>query len=83
MTDSGLQPLNIVLIVVPFALSLTIVALRVWRRTAKHQFAIGKIPLPYVPVLRQDLQVPSEDALLVIAEALLAALTATVWKREL
>ncbi|KAF2641399.1 hypothetical protein P280DRAFT_517603 [Massarina eburnea CBS 473.64] len=61
MADTGLQPLNIFLIVFPFILSFAVVLVRIWRRVAAHQFAI-------------------EDWLIVIAEVLLVALTACIWK---
>ncbi|KAF1950217.1 hypothetical protein CC80DRAFT_509791 [Byssothecium circinans] len=61
MAGTGLQPLNIFLIVFPFVLSLIVVSVRVWRRVLSRQFAI-------------------EDWLIVIAEALVAALTGCVWK---
>ncbi|KAF1834147.1 hypothetical protein BDW02DRAFT_347037 [Decorospora gaudefroyi] len=61
MAGTGLQPLNIFLIVFPFILSFTIVSIRVWRKIKASQFVI-------------------EDALLVAAEVLLVALTATVWE---
>ena len=43
MAGSGIQWLNIFLIVFPFAISLAIVIVRVWRRIKDRQFAIGKL----------------------------------------
>jgi glycopeptide antibiotics resistance protein len=43
MADTGLQPLNAFLVFFPFIISLTVVAIRVWRRTVERQFAIGKM----------------------------------------
>lgn len=42
MAGTGLQPANLVLIVLPFILSLTIVSIRVWRKIKDGKFGIGK-----------------------------------------
>jgi glycopeptide antibiotics resistance protein len=43
MADTGLQPLNAFLVFFPFIISLTVVAIRVWKKTIERQFAIGKM----------------------------------------
>jgi hypothetical protein len=43
MAGTGLQPLNIFLIVFSFALSLTIVTVRIWKKIKDRQLAIGMI----------------------------------------
>ncbi|KAH6877823.1 hypothetical protein BKA58DRAFT_376002 [Alternaria rosae] len=61
MAGTGLQPVNIFLIIFPFLVSFSIVSIRIWRKIKKRTYAI-------------------EDTLLVVAEAILAVLTATMWK---
>jgi len=61
MAGTGLQPVNIFLIIFPFLVSFSIVSIRIWRKIKERTYAI-------------------EDTLLVVAEAILAVLTATMWK---
>ena len=42
MAGTGLQPANLVLVILPFVLSFSIVVIRVWRRIKEDKFAIGK-----------------------------------------
>jgi len=61
MAGTGLQPVNIFLIIFPFLVSFLVVSIRIWRKIKERTYAI-------------------EDTLLVVAEAILVALTATMWK---
>jgi hypothetical protein len=44
MAGTGLQPLNIFLIIFPFIVSATIVTIRIWTKVKDRQLAIGMVP---------------------------------------
>jgi hypothetical protein len=48
MAGTGLQPANLVLIVLPFILSFIIVVVRVWRKVKENKFAIGKRHMAFI-----------------------------------
>ncbi|KAF2133001.1 hypothetical protein P153DRAFT_382626 [Dothidotthia symphoricarpi CBS 119687] len=83
MASTVLQSLNFFLIVFPFVLSLSIVIVRIWRKLVEKTLAIGEYSVSVCTARTWTTlmgMIYPEDALLMVAEALIAVLTATMWK---